>query len=323
MVFLVPPQPLMSTTLSPHTAHLLGVAFASIYVGSIYVLKTTRLVFTTQPTKAGPADKPRERMRAHNERWRDDPDVIKSRITAVSIATVLCVGIICWIHQSVPVALAGLGLWPFLPSSLSSIYCTLAPHLVTPLLFLGPLYASFLSSSSRYDSLAARTRTLFFNWAGLRNYVVAPITEEIVFRACVLSVYQLSPKLASSKASLVFTTPLNFGLAHLHHAWETYNRFGRTQAALKRAILSSVFQMAYTTLFGAHCAYLFLQTGHSIFVPITAHVFCNIMGFPEFAEDLRTGESEGRKGRVVSAYLIGVVGFAYLLMPAGRWLWCA
>ncbi len=68
----------------------------------------------------------------------------------------------------------------------------------------------------------------------------APITEEIVFRACVLAVYLLSPQLVSSKMGLAFITPLNFGVAHLHHARDTYNRYyGRTGAALKRAIMVS------------------------------------------------------------------------------------
>lgn len=79
--------------------------------------------------------------------------------------------------------------------------------------------------------------------------------------------------------------------------------------------------MAYTTVFGTLCAYLFLQTQNSIFVPITAHAFCNIMGFPDFAGDIQAGAGEGRKGAVVAAYLFGVVGFVYSVMPMGRWWW--
>ncbi|KAE9400440.1 hypothetical protein BT96DRAFT_751676, partial [Gymnopus androsaceus JB14] len=296
-------------------AHILGLVFASVYVGSIYVSKEARLVFSAQPKVI---DSKSERLREQNERWRDDPDVIKARVAAVSIATVVCVAIICWVVESIPNALTLLGLWPSFPTSLSSLRYALAPHLVTPLLFLGPLYASYLPFSPRNQwrgSLRARAEARLCNWPGVRNYVVAPITEEIVFRACVLAVYLLSPELASSRAGLVLTTPLNFGVAHLHHAWDTYNRYGRTAAALKRALLSSAFQMLYTTLFGALCAYLFLQTQNSIFVPITAHVFCNVMGFPDFAGDVQLGEGEGRKGAVIAAYLVGVLGFGYSVMP--------
>lgn len=38
---------------------------------------------------------------------------------------------------------------------------------------------------------------------------------------------------------MIFTTPLYFGLAHLHHAWEVYVGGGRTQKALKEGALSA------------------------------------------------------------------------------------
>ncbi|KAJ3921359.1 hypothetical protein F5877DRAFT_36242 [Lentinula edodes] len=315
---------MQNIALSSTTAHMLGLTFASMYVGSIYVSKEARLVFNAQLTAVDSTGKPRERPRADNERWRDDPDVIRARLIAVTIATVLCITSVCWITQSIPAALPLLGLRPSFPTSLTSLRHVVAPHLITPLLFLGPLYAKFLSFSPRNHwrgNLSTRTKLLFCNVTGLRNYIVAPITEEIVFRACVLSVYLLSPTLAASQIGLVLTTPLNFGVAHLHHAWDTYNRLGRTTVALKRAILISLFQMVYTTLFGALCTYLFLQTHYSVLVPITAHIFCNIMGFPDFREDLRLGEGDGRKGVVIAAYLLGVVGFVYSVSPAGRWWW--
>ena len=46
-----------------------------------------------------------------------------------------------------------------------------------------------------------------------------------------------------------------------------------------------VFQLAYTSLFGFHCAYLFLRTG-SLLPPTVAHIFCNIMGLPQLGSHL-------------------------------------
>ncbi len=48
---------------------------------------------------------------------------------------------------------------------------------------------------------------------------------------------------------------------------------------------STVVQLLYTTLFGTYCAYLFLRTG-SIFPPISAHAFCNVMGLPELRQEM-------------------------------------
>lgn len=82
----------------------------------------------------------------------------------------------------------------------------------------------------------------------------APITEEVVFRACVLVVYHLAH---ASRMRMIFLCPLLFGAggtfcpnvgsheltcldtAHVHHAWETYNRYGRTPAAMKRAAIGT------------------------------------------------------------------------------------
>lgn len=93
---------------------------------------------------------------------------------------------------------------------------------------------------------------VFNNWVGVRNYFFGPITEELVFRACVLAVYHLA---GSSRNKMIFLSPLLFGLggyslfspevkavyscviAHLHHAWEMYTNGGKTATAAKRALL--------------------------------------------------------------------------------------
>jgi len=81
------------------------------------------------------------------------------------------------------------------------------------------------------------------------------MTEEIVFRACVLSIYHLS---GASRKYMISFAPLTFGLgkllflrtspvipmffyntAHVHHAWDTYNRYGCTWLAARRALTMS------------------------------------------------------------------------------------
>jgi membrane protease YdiL (CAAX protease family) len=44
--------------------------------------------------------------------------------------------------------------------------------------------------------------------------------------------------------------------------------------------LRIVVQVAYTSIFGSYCCYLFLRSG-SLVPPIAAHIFCNIMGVPQ------------------------------------------
>jgi prenyl protein peptidase len=148
-----------------------------------------------------------------------------------------------------------------------------------------------------------------------------PVTEELVWRSCVIAVYHLA---GASRNQMILFTPLSFGAgelatshtpfkqelmlvlhtAHLHHGYETFVRFGRTSKAFKIALINmstastpassttiplirtQVFQFAYTTLFGFHCAFLFIRTG-SVLVPIVAHIFCNIMGVPQLVQELQ------------------------------------
>jgi len=309
LVFPIPP-------LSTSFAHLLTFFFASSYVGSLYISKFTRLSFSSQvnPTQNGGV-----RRKEIDERWRDDPDVIRARLAAVIGATILCcAGLLGVLWHLVGDGINGfdaalettfvrIGLNPDMD------WVSLFPHLVTPVLFIGPLYARYVGGSLPFqrDWTFREDFVLnFISWQGARNYVLGPITEEIVFRACVLAVYHLS---GASKMRMIFLGPLSFGLAHIHHAWDTYNRYGRTPAAAKRAVIMSLFQLTYTTLFGFHCSYLFLRTG-SVLPPISAHVFCNIMGIPQISFELR--RFPHRKGAIIAAYVLGIIGFVFSL---GRW----
>jgi len=308
LVFPLPP-------LSKSGAHIISCSFALTYVGSLYVSKNARLSFSPKPLEPSHLQDGHERQKSSDERWRDDPDVIKARLMAVCVSTLLsCVSVFLLVwhivgdHQgSYRVALettaARLGLSVF---DDHSFY----PYLVTPVLYLGPLYATYLYRKLPLQSQwSAREDVypVFFTWPGVRNYIFGPLTEEIVFRACVLAVYHLA---GLSTRKKIFLSPLSFGLAHIHHAWDVYNRFGRTRGALRRAIIVSLFQFIYTTLFGFHSAFLFLRTG-SIYPPLISHAFCNFMGLPGLTSEMRAFPQ--KKLRLIMAYVLGVVGYVYTL----------
>jgi prenyl protein peptidase len=144
-----------------------------------------------------------------------------------------------------------------------------------------------------------------FGWVGIRNYIVGPISEELVWRSCLVSAYRLA---GASSAFLVFFTPVSFGSAHLHHVWEIYNMHGGTRQALRRAIVLALFQFTYTTLFGFHSAFLFLRTS-SLLPSVSAHIFCNFMGFPQLQAELRWHPH--RRRQIVFAYCAGIVLYIY------------
>jgi prenyl protein peptidase len=104
----------------------------------------------------------------------------------------------------------------------------------------------------------------------------------------------------ASTTTIVFLTPIIFGLAHVHHFYEF--RISHPHTPMIQAVLRSVLQFTYTTLFGGYATFLFLRTG-SLLNVILVHAFCNWIGFPRFWGKVSAGETvlgpdcgEGRNG---------------------------
>lgn len=195
------------------------------------------------------------------------------------------------------------GLWEFLRGHL--LPAIGYPLALTASLFVGPLYVEWLEGSLPLPAWACRrtsaddasqqqqqqqpqpqpptsaldkVRAWLSSWCnlhGLRNFVIGPTTEELIWRSCILSVTSYTSPLPTLRW-LIFGTPLYFGLAHLHHFYESYVLAGRS---LQFAALQSGIQFAYTSVFGWYANWLWLRTG-SAAAPLAAHVFCNIMGLP-------------------------------------------
>ncbi|CAN8285021.1 unnamed protein product [Cochlearia groenlandica] len=133
-----------------------------------------------------------------------------------------------------------------------------------------------------------------------RNLVVAPLTEELVFRACMIPLLLCAGFRVNST---IFLCPILFSLAHLNHFRELYISHNRSY--LKASLIVGL-QLSYTVVFGSYASFLFIKTGH-LTAPLFAHMFCNYMGLPMFY-------ARG-KGLVTASFLVGVIGFVSLLIP--------
>ena len=111
---------------------------------------------------------------------------------------------------------------------------------------------------------------------------------------------------------LMLTTPLYFGIAHLHHAWEMYQAGGCTNRARTSALLTSALQFVYTTVFGWYASFLFMRTG-TVWAPLLAHVLCNVMGLPRLAPFPYANTVQ--KAACTCAHLAGLGAFMYALWP--------
>lgn len=139
----------------------------------------------------------------------------------------------------------------------------------------------------------------------------------------------------TSNTTLIFLTPIIFGLAHVHHFYEF--RITHPHTPVVGALLRSLLQLTYTTLFGGYATFVYVRTG-SLLSVILVHAFCNWMGFPRFwgrlspretsfgpdigegkrSEDDKPSSSDGQLGTIwtllyYSLLVIGAVGWYKLL----------
>ncbi|BGP24655.1 prenyl protein peptidase [Rhodotorula toruloides] len=326
--------------LSPLATFVCSAAVSSCYVGSIYLLPSTRTRHSPPASPDPLHDVAASAPAASPPRDRNHPSVIKARLLAVTLASLSsCAAVPSILTHSQPrlypsyrdalpraTALLGLALPATTPDLARLVLCPLG---LTASLFLGSLYVAYLDGDlpgQRGASTCEDWKRKFDGCKGVRNYVAAPLTEELTFRSCILAISALG---GWSVPRLVFLSPLWFGLAHVHHARETYIALGRTRRALLIATAQSLFQLAYTTLFGWYASFLFLRTG-SIIPPFLAHAFCNAMGVPPLGWALRVWPE--KKLAIIASYSLGIATFVYNfnrwtepalfgLTPRGRWGW--
>lgn len=140
-----------------------------------------------------------------------------------------------------------------------------------------------------------------------------------------------------SPGHIVFVSPLYFGIAHVHHFYEF--RLTHPDTPVPAALFRSIFQFAYTTIFGWFAAFLYLRTG-SLPAVILVHSFCNWCGLPRLwgrveasvpigppqvrsKEDTEVSPLQVASGQLsitwtVTYYILlvaGAIGFYYLLWP--------
>jgi len=143
-----------------------------------------------------------------------------------------------------------------------------------------------------------------------RNLIFAPVTEEVVFRGLLINGI-LTSRSALAGTSLDSTiipvvcclAPAWFAVAHVHHLLE---KIVVMKMSVASAVVSTLVQMTYTSIFGAIASYLLLKTGN-IISPITSHMICNFVGLPDLG--FMTPPSSGNASELSYLY-----PYRYLLL---------
>ncbi|KAI9689451.1 MAG: hypothetical protein M1822_010102 [Bathelium mastoideum] len=247
-----------------------GTDFGSIMVATQVVLT----VLFVLPFYASSTTRPSQTL------TRDAPSVIKARLRALTFSCSVSVLITVYVasqygHLSLREILHLLGWWPIFPLDIfKSLLLVMA-------LFAGPLFETGIVDEQLRAWLSGTSfRETLRTWIGVRNYIAAPLLEELFFRSILTPLHLLSlpcPPPLQQTRPLVFTIPLYFGIAHLHHLYEFRLRHPAEPFAL--AVARSLVQFAYTSLFGWIAEFIFLRTG-SLVACVVAHSFCNAMGLP-------------------------------------------
>lgn len=93
------------------------------------------------------------------------------------------------------------------------IIALFVPLLLTATLFLGPICAIIINGVWKLYLEPVYWVDCFKNILWIRNHIVAPLSEEFTFRACMMPLLLQSYR----STTAVLLTPLFFGVAHLHH----------------------------------------------------------------------------------------------------------
>jgi membrane protease YdiL (CAAX protease family) len=212
------------------------------------------------------------------------------------------------------------------PKSTTSqtFYATVSVLFHTTILYFGTVTRSFIVS---YESLMIKDGKVqffrFFNefyalfidpclrpglsktnserWTFLRNLVIAPLTEEIVFRSCMVPVLH-STKMSNIGVCVI--APLFFGFAHVHHAILKL----RQGYPFSSVVVTTFFQFMYTSLFGAYVSYTFLRTG-SLCAVVLCHTMCNAMGLPNLSFLQHNSGLYRHRQFLTLALILGIFGF--------------
>lgn len=235
---------------------------------------------------------------------RNHPVTVRRRVLAI-VCLCLAAPVYMWAWSTREGTGEGEQLWRVLGLKREGfLWAVICPVLLVLIAYFGPLVHYTNIGDHPFGQLLEDRADI-----NIRNYVVAPFSEEFVFRAC------LVPLLLPSLGLLwtVLLCPLFFGLAHLHHIVEwIYYR----DNPLIRVLLGLILQVGYTSLFGMFSAFLFVRTGHLV-SPVLAHSLCNVLGLPP----IDTLHTHTHPYFMFTLYLTGLVTFVLLLFPLTNPTW--
>lgn len=143
---------------------------------------------------------------------RDHPTTVKKRFFSVFMVMLISpifIYVLLLANKSTVITI-----WEIMGFRTKGILVALfVPLLLTATLFLGPICAIIINGVWKSYLEPVYWVDCFKNILWIRNHIVAPLSEEFTFRACMMPLLLQSYR----PTTAVLLTPLFFGVAHLHH----------------------------------------------------------------------------------------------------------
>ncbi|KAH9425932.1 CAAX prenyl protease [Dermatophagoides pteronyssinus] len=208
---------------------------------------------------------------------RNDPFIIKRNFFSFTIALLISSKLLTIFRQS-----TNTNNWNLF------IECIFQPLIFITILFIGPICCDLNLNEILNDDIPRIDKQYFRQLLRsfdnqsilkiIRNLIVAPFTEEFLFRGILLAI--LSP--FWSKFSCILISSILFSLMHSHSCLAKYVCGNSTTTTnFDDDFITTIIQCIYTGLFGIIASVQYLSSGHLI-TPFLLHFFCNLNGLPEF-----------------------------------------
>ncbi|AMD20307.1 HDL437Wp [Eremothecium sinecaudum] len=287
-------------------AFILSIYVSTSYVASLFLLSKGGIMYMLQ---------------------RNDPTVMRcriKRITLICLANIAIVPCMHWLlsddpNLTISKCVLNLGIVPGLYVRAGSLHWDVIGYFWDAARAVGLtaiLYGCDMVDSILYYFMmpywdpVADFRDEILNLHGFRNIVVGPATEELVYTSMNLQNYLILAN-STPTTTLLLLLPLFFGFAHIPHGMEMYFSRNYTIAEILNRCL---FQILYTTVFGAFTNFIYLRTGN-LYACILVHALCNYMSFPNLSSQLAADYqqiSEKKQSRTWKEVVIRIWSYLYI-----------
>ncbi|KAG9320692.1 hypothetical protein KVV02_002922 [Mortierella alpina] len=195
------------------------VAFTVVFVGSLYVFPVKDTAAGSRSNKSTQENEDRSSEQSVLDR--NHPLVIQQRCKGILLSSVV-IPVYLWVVLSAVGVLSPDLPWQSrakyflqllgvsIPGSMQQLALQIVmPSALVAVLFMGPLLMMWLDQELPFQ---ARFQWAPFDWIYVRNFIVGPVSEEFVFRSCMVAI---TSHAGASLRGMVFGLPLVFGIGKM------------------------------------------------------------------------------------------------------------